>query len=91
MRCTFARWLKLPRNGASVVGSTTIVWGEDSPQKPCAGFIAVTRSAAYHRCSCDEEVQMESVYDLGDFELQSGEVLPDGKLSYETHAERSRA
>jgi len=28
---------------------------------------------------------MEAVYDLGDFKLQSGVVLPDAKLAYETH------
>lgn len=28
---------------------------------------------------------MEDVYDLGDFKLQSGVVLPDAKLAYETH------
>lgn len=28
---------------------------------------------------------MEAVYDLGDFTLQSGVVLPDAKLAYETH------
>ena len=28
---------------------------------------------------------MEGIYQLGDFELQSGVVLPDAKLAYETH------
>ena len=28
---------------------------------------------------------MPAIYDLGDFELQSGAVLPDAKLSFETH------
>lgn len=34
---------------------------------------------------------MEGVYDLGDFELQSGMVLPDAKLSYEVHGELNSA
>ena len=34
---------------------------------------------------------MEAVYALGDFELQSGQTLPDAKLSYETHGELNQA
>ncbi len=34
---------------------------------------------------------MEAVYALGDFELQSGQTLPDAKLSYETHGESNQA
>ncbi len=34
---------------------------------------------------------METVYKLGDFELQSGYTLPDAKLSYETHGELNQA
>jgi homoserine O-acetyltransferase len=34
---------------------------------------------------------MERVYDLGDFELLSGAVLPSAKLSYEVHGELNEA